>query len=100
MEELVLAEEQEDDHDYEYIGQELEDPRGAGGHDGHLVALPAPVDHFQAQHPGGSHQVGVLKSYDEANSLKNEAVTSGITDAFIVAWRDGQKISVEEVLKR
>jgi cell division septation protein DedD len=46
------------------------------------------------------YQVGVLKSYDDANSLKNEAVTSGITDAFIVAWRDGQKISVEEVLKR
>ncbi|MFM2019294.1 MAG: hypothetical protein RL007_2950, partial [Bacteroidota bacterium] len=46
------------------------------------------------------YQVGALKSYDDANSLKSEAVSSGISDAFIVAWRDGQKISVEEALKR
>jgi hypothetical protein len=46
------------------------------------------------------YQVGALKSYADANSLKNEAVASGITDAFIVAWRNGAKISVEEALKQ
>lgn len=45
------------------------------------------------------YQVGALNTYAEAAALKAEAVSSGITDAFIVAWNDGKMIGVEEALK-
>ncbi len=45
------------------------------------------------------YQVGALNTYAEAAALKAEAVSSGITDAFIVARNDGKMIGVEEALK-
>ena len=43
------------------------------------------------------YTVGTFKSYAEANSVKADVVaTANITDAFIVAYKDGIKISVEE----
>ena len=42
------------------------------------------------------YTVGNLKTYDEANVLKNEVVAESLTDAFIVAYRNGEKIPVEE----
>jgi N-acetylmuramoyl-L-alanine amidase len=45
------------------------------------------------------YQVGSLNTYAEASQLRTEALNKGITDAFIVAWKDGRKISVEEALK-
>jgi len=45
------------------------------------------------------YQVGSLNTYVEASQLRAEALNKGITDAFIVAWKDGRKISVEEALK-
>ncbi len=45
------------------------------------------------------YTVGNLKSYEEANLLKNEVVEESITDAFIVAYRNGEKIPLEEARK-
>ncbi|MES2284228.1 MAG: hypothetical protein V4547_00985 [Bacteroidota bacterium] len=42
------------------------------------------------------YTVGNLKTYDEANQLKSEVVAESLTDAFIVAFRNGEKIPVEE----
>ncbi|MFL5762805.1 MAG: hypothetical protein ACJ77K_02615 [Bacteroidia bacterium] len=43
------------------------------------------------------YTVGVYKSYEEANRVKGEvAQEAEITDAFIVAYNNGAKISVEE----
>ncbi|MDP1744057.1 MAG: hypothetical protein Q8L90_00680, partial [Bacteroidota bacterium] len=45
------------------------------------------------------YTVGNLKTYDEANSLKSEVVAESLTDAFIIAFRNGEKIPVEEARK-
>ncbi len=42
------------------------------------------------------YTVGNFKTYDEANALKAEVAAEELTDAFVVAYRDGQKISIEE----
>ena len=43
------------------------------------------------------YTVGIYKTYEEASIAKAEVVTeANITDAFIVAYKDGTKISVEE----
>ncbi len=39
---------------------------------------------------------GVLKDFSVADALKNQAVEAGIADAFIVAFKDGKQISLEE----
>lgn len=45
------------------------------------------------------YQVGAYGNYKEAASLKEDAIAKGINDAFIVAWKDGVKIPMEEALK-
>jgi hypothetical protein len=43
------------------------------------------------------YTVGVYRSYEEASKIKGEvAAEAGITDAFIIAYNNGKKISVEE----
>ncbi|MEO5642488.1 MAG: hypothetical protein ABIQ40_20580, partial [Bacteroidia bacterium] len=45
------------------------------------------------------YQVGVCLSKEEAEAFRSEAVAVGITDAFIVAFKDGQKITMEEAME-
>jgi hypothetical protein len=45
------------------------------------------------------YQVGVYGTYKDAGALKDDAVAKGISDAFIVAWYNGEKIPVDEALK-
>ena len=43
------------------------------------------------------YSVGVFKTYDEAAKVKGDVATeAAINDAFIVAYKDGVKISVED----
>ena len=42
------------------------------------------------------YTVGSFSSYEEASKMKSELVTAELTDAFIVAYNDGNKISVDE----
>ena len=42
------------------------------------------------------YTVGSLTDYIAADALKNEMVAAGLEDAFIVAYNDKQKISIEE----
>ncbi|MBI3509922.1 MAG: PD40 domain-containing protein [Bacteroidetes bacterium] len=44
------------------------------------------------------YQVGMYVSKDEADVLKNDAVQKGITDAFIVAWKNGKKVPLEDAV--
>jgi len=43
---------------------------------------------------------GETSSYDEAKTLLDQAKQKGFTSAFIVAFRQGKKITVQEALKR
>jgi cell division septation protein DedD len=45
------------------------------------------------------YQLGVCLSKEEAEALRSDAVAVGITDAFIVAFKDGKKISMEEAME-
>lgn len=45
------------------------------------------------------YTVGKYKSYEEADKSKQEVVAEGVTGAFVVAYSDGKKISVEEAQK-
>ncbi len=45
------------------------------------------------------YQVGVCVTKEEAEALRAEAVAKGITDAFIVAFKDGKKITMEEAMQ-
>ncbi len=42
------------------------------------------------------YSVGSYKTYDAAAAAKAEVVAEGVVDAFIVAYKDGTKITVEE----
>jgi len=42
------------------------------------------------------YTVGSFTSYEEASKMKSELLTAELTDAFIVAYNDGNKISVDE----
>lgn len=42
---------------------------------------------------------GETTQYQKANKLKDEARQKGFSDAFVVAFRDGKKISIKEALK-
>src|SRR5690606_6701969 len=45
------------------------------------------------------YMYGEVDSYDEAKRLLQEAKGRGYNSAFVVAFRDGKKISVQEALK-
>jgi hypothetical protein len=42
------------------------------------------------------YTVGAYANYEDANKAKAAVVSQGITDAFIVAYRDGNKITIDE----
>lgn len=42
------------------------------------------------------YTVGNCKTYEEALKLREEVVAESLTDAFIVAFRDGEKISIDD----
>ncbi len=46
------------------------------------------------------YTVGNLKTYDEAISLKKEVAAESLPDAFIVAYRNGEKIPVDEAKQK
>jgi hypothetical protein len=43
------------------------------------------------------YTIGQVKSYDDAQFLKEEATAKGIPDAFILAFKNGKKVPVAEV---
>ncbi len=43
------------------------------------------------------YTIGIVTSYDDAVFLKEEAIAKGIPDAFILAYKDGKKVSVSDV---
>ena len=42
------------------------------------------------------YTVGAYSNYEDANKAKAAVVSQGITDAFIVAYSDGKKITIDE----
>ena len=46
------------------------------------------------------YTVGSYKTYEEAAKMKSELADSELNDAFIVAYKDGKKISVEEAKEK
>jgi tetratricopeptide (TPR) repeat protein len=46
------------------------------------------------------YTVGSFVSYDDATILKNQLVLEGVKGAFVVAFRDGKKIPVTDVVKK
>ncbi|MGQ0828590.1 MAG: hypothetical protein ACT4ON_09365 [Bacteroidota bacterium] len=45
------------------------------------------------------YTIGTFRTYDDAGKVKADIAVQGIPDAFIVAYSDGKKISVEEANK-
>jgi cell division septation protein DedD len=45
------------------------------------------------------YQMGQFQSYEEAVALKEDAISKGLGDSFVVAWNNGEKISTEEALR-
>ena len=45
------------------------------------------------------YQVGIFGTKEEADTLRKEAVSKGITDSFVIAFKDGQKISIAQALE-
>jgi hypothetical protein len=42
------------------------------------------------------YTIGNYQSYDEANKSKAEVINAGVTGAFVVAYKDGKKISITD----
>jgi cell division septation protein DedD len=42
------------------------------------------------------YTIGSFSRYDQANDFRNTALSAGIPGAFVVAYRDGKRISIEE----
>jgi hypothetical protein len=45
------------------------------------------------------YSIGNYDSYEAANAVKTEALSMGVTDAFVAAYNDGKKIALEEALR-
>ncbi len=43
---------------------------------------------------------GKFEKYEDAEKLKNEIVNGGLEDAFVVAFKDGKKIFIDEALQK
>ncbi|MFP9113190.1 N-acetylmuramoyl-L-alanine amidase family protein [Flavobacterium sp. RHBU_3] len=50
--------------------------------------------------PSIKYYYGATSQYDEAKSLMEEAKAKGYTGAFVVAFRDGKKISIQEAINK
>jgi hypothetical protein len=68
---------------------------------------PIPADNFKGLAPVGAentpqgfmrYQVGMFNKFQTANSVKNDMRNLGYRDAFVVAYRDGKRISLGEAL--
>ena len=46
------------------------------------------------------YMYGQTSSYDEAKRLMQEARGKGYTSAFVIAFKDGKKVTVQEALKK
>ena len=44
------------------------------------------------------YTVGEVLEYESANALKNEMIGQGLTGAFVIAFKDGKKMSASEAL--
>lgn len=63
------------------------------------VASNRGLDQYKDETGVTIYTVGNYKSYDEAKSTKSTLISEGIADAFVVAYNNGKKISVEEAIK-
>ncbi|MFI5149427.1 MAG: hypothetical protein ACHQRM_06805 [Bacteroidia bacterium] len=54
------------------------------------------VKNFKDENSLTVFTVGHVRNYEDAQFLREEAIAKGISDAFILAYRDGKKISVAE----
>ena len=46
------------------------------------------------------YMYGQTSNYEEGKRLLQEAKSKGYTTAFLIAFKDGKKISVQEAIKR
>ena len=60
----------------------------------------ADQENFGVEQSGGAEKftVGLFKSYREADSLKQYLQKMGLKDAWVVAYRDGSRVDMKEVL--
>lgn len=55
------------------------------------------VSNFKDENGNTVFTIGVVRKYEDAQFLKEEAAAKGISDAFILAFKNGKKVPVSEV---
>lgn len=63
------------------------------------LAIIRRIDQYTDEKGVTVYTVGELKSYNDALQMQSQVRTEGVKDAFIAAYQDGQRISVQEARK-
>jgi hypothetical protein len=58
------------------------------------------IDHYLSPDSLTIYTLGNFEDFNSTDALKNEAIAAGLKDAFVVAYRGGQKIKLEEAIKQ
>ncbi|MBL0049350.1 MAG: PD40 domain-containing protein [Bacteroidetes bacterium] len=57
------------------------------------------IDHYQTSDSLTIYTIGNLRDINSANSLKDEVIQEGLPDAFVVAFKAGNKMKIEDAIK-
>jgi len=57
------------------------------------------IDHYQTSDSLTIYTIGNLRDINSANALKEEVIQQGLPDAFVVAFKAGNKMKIEDAIK-
>jgi hypothetical protein len=57
------------------------------------------IDHYQTSDSLNIYTIGNFRDIKSANSLKDEVIQEGLPDAFVVAFKGGDKMKLEDAIK-
>ena len=57
------------------------------------------IDHYQTSDSLTIYTIGNYRDFNSANNLKDEVIQQGLPDAFVVAFKAGNKMKIEDAIK-
>ena len=57
------------------------------------------IEHYQTSDSLTIYTIGNLRDINSANSLKDEVIQEGLPDVFVVAFKAGNKMKIEDAIK-